>query len=119
RRAFLTTAFALLLVLSSAALAQDLDDVTISGRIVDPNGQAIAGATVTATRVETGQSRSVTTNDEGRYRIIELSPGTYTVRAEASGFGSKERIDLVTVSGQNVQLDLGLEVGGVQAEVIT
>jgi hypothetical protein len=119
RRAFLAAAFALLLVCSSAVFAQDLDDVTISGRIVDPNGQAIAGATITATRVETGQSRSVTTNDEGRYRIIELPPGTYTVRAEASGFGPKERVDLVTVSGQNVQLDLGLEVGGVQAEVIT
>ncbi len=119
RRAFLAAAFAFLLACSTAAFAQDLDDVTISGRIVDPNGQAIAGATVTATRIETGQSRSVTTNDEGRYRIIELTPGTYTVRAEASGFGTKERIDLVTVSGQNVQLDLGLDVGGVQAEVIT
>lgn len=111
--AFLTLTFAI------PIFSQDLDDVTISGRISDPNGQSIVGATVTATQIETGLVRSVTSNEDGRYRLIELPPGTYKVKAEASGFGAKERIDLVTVSGQNVQLDLALAVGGVTAEVVT
>lgn len=116
-------AFAAVVCLSFAVafpvFSQDLDDVTISGRIVDPNGQSIVGATVTATQTETGLVRSVTTNEDGRYRLIELPPGTYKVKAEASGFGAKERVNLVTVSGQNVQLDLSLAVGGVSAEVVT
>lgn len=116
-------AFAAVVCLSFAVafpvFSQDLDDVTISGRIVDPNGQSIVGATVTATQTETGLVRSVTTNEDGRYRLIELPPGTYKIKAEAIGFGPKERIDLVTVSGQNVQLDLALAVGGISAEIVT
>jgi hypothetical protein len=96
--------------------AQDLDDVSITGRITDSNGLAIAGASVTATETVTGTTRTVNTNDEGRYRIIELKPGTYTVKASATGFGAKERIDLTTVSGQNLQLDFNLAPGDVQAQ---
>jgi hypothetical protein len=107
------------LCLAFPVFSQDLDDVTISGRILDPNGLAIVGATVTAIRPDIGLERSTTTNSEGEFRIIELPPGTYKVRAEASGFGAKERVDLVTISGQSVQLDLNLDVAGVQAEVIT
>jgi Carboxypeptidase regulatory-like domain len=102
--------FVCLLVFSlkTTNFAQDLDEVTISGKISDSNGQAIVGATVTATLVETGVERTVTTDDNGRYRIIELQPGLYKVTASANGFGAKEKIDLQTISGQNVQLDFGL-----------
>ncbi|MBX3290229.1 MAG: TonB-dependent receptor [Acidobacteria bacterium] len=103
-------------VLAVSAVAQDLDDVGISGRVTDTNGEAVPGATVTAKQVQTGLSRSVTTNASGRYQLIELPPGTYTIRFEAQGFGAKERIDLVTVSGQNLQLDMQLSPADVQAE---
>ena len=79
--------------------AQDLDDVTIAGKLTDSNGLAIVGASVTATEIETGVERTVTTNDEGRFRIIELKPGVYKVRAASTGFGAQEKIDLQTVSG--------------------
>lgn len=94
---------------------QDLDDVSISGKITDVNGLAVAGATVTATQAESGITRTVTTNDEGRYRIIELRPGTYKVKVSQSGFGAKERVDLKTISGQNVQLDFSLSPADVSA----
>ena len=100
--------FNILFLCSVNTFSQDLDEVTISGRIVDTNGLAIAGATVTATLVETGIERTITTNDEGRYKFIELSPGLYKVLAAASGFGTKEKIDLETISGQGVQLDFTL-----------
>jgi hypothetical protein len=109
----------LTLTFAFPVFSQDLDDVTISGRITDPNGQSIVGATVTATQTETGQTRTSTTNEDGRYRLIELQPGTYKVKVEATGFGPKERIDLVTISGQTLQLDFDLSVGSVSAEVVT
>jgi hypothetical protein len=99
-----------------AVSAQDLDDVTISGLISDSNKLPIVGATVVATEITSGAERTVTTNEQGRYKFIELKPGTYKVKASATGFGAKERIDIITVSGQNLQLDLTLNPASVQAE---
>jgi hypothetical protein len=101
------------LTLFSPIFGQDLDDVTISGRVTDANGLTIVGATVKATQVETGSQRTIVTNAEGRYRLIELKPGTYRVTVTQSGFGTHERADLVTVSGQNVQLDVQLQPAGI------
>ncbi|MGH9947672.1 MAG: carboxypeptidase regulatory-like domain-containing protein [Pyrinomonadaceae bacterium] len=104
------------LICSFVVFSQDLDDVTIAGRIADSNGLPIVGATVIATETGSGAERTVTTNNEGRYRFIELKPGTYKVKASANGFGAKERIDIATISGQNLQLDLTLNPADVQAE---
>lgn len=106
-------------VLTFGIFAQDLDDVTISGKIVDTNGLSIVGATVTAIRTETGIERTVTTNADGRYRIIELQPGTYSVKSTAQGFGETIKTDLITISGQSVQLDIKLDPAGVVVDPIT
>lgn len=107
---------ALLLCAVASVFAQDLDDVTIAGRITDSNGLAVVGATVTVTEQSSGTERTVTTNEEGRYRLIELKPGVYKVKASATGFGAKERINLETIAGQNLQLDFNLAPAGVQAQ---
>ena len=103
---------------SFAVYAQDLDDVTISGRVADQNGAIIPGATITVVLVKTGTERNVTANDEGRYRIIELEPGEYTVRVASQGFATEEKTNLVTVAGQNVQLDFMLRPADVTAEQV-
>ena len=96
--------------------AQDLDDVTISGRITDSNNLPIVGATLIATEITIGSERTIVSNAEGRYKFIELKPGTYKVKASANGFGAKERVDIIVVGGQNVQLDFKLSPADVQAE---
>ena len=103
-------------ICAMTVVAQDLDDVTITGRITDSNGLAVVGATVTVTEQGSGAERTVTTNEDGRYRLIELKPGVYKVKASATGFGAKERINLETVAGQNLQLDFNLAPADVQAE---
>ena len=61
----------------------------------------------------------MTTNDEGRYRIIELQPGTYSVKAIMQGFAAQKKKPIShTISGQNVQLDFKLDPAGVTAEQI-
>ncbi|MBD0373441.1 MAG: TonB-dependent receptor [Pyrinomonadaceae bacterium] len=100
------------------ACAQDLDDVTITGQITDENGAIIPGATVTAVLQSTNEERTVQANDEGRYRIIELDPGTYTIRAANAGFATEEKRDLVTVAGQNVQLNFTMKPAAVTAEQV-
>lgn len=101
-----------------AGLGQDLDDVTISGKITDSNGLAIVGASVTATSTEMGVERSVTTNDDGRYTIVKLKPGTYKVKATATGFGAQETPEIITVSGQGVQKEFRLAPADVRAEQV-
>lgn len=108
----------LAILFSANVLAQDLDDVTISGKIVDTNNAPIAGATVIATLVSTNVERTVTTNDDGNYRFIKLTPGIYKIKIYATGFGAKERIDLKTVSGQSLQLDFPLSPADVQVQQI-
>lgn len=107
---FLTSVF------NSNISAQDLDDVTISGRILDSNAQPIVGASVTATLVETGAERRSVTDDQGRFRLIELRPGLYNVKAFGEGFAAEEKTDLPTVAGQNVRLDFSLAPADVRAE---
>jgi len=97
-------------------LAQDLDDVTIGGRITDSNGLAVVGASITATRVETGEARTVVTDDEGRYKFLKLKPGTYKIKAAADGFGAKETPEIVTISAQNLLRDFTLSPADVRAE---
>jgi outer membrane receptor protein involved in Fe transport len=113
---FLSVACLSFLVFTTAAFPQDLDDVTISGKVVDTNNLPIVGATVTATLIETQVERTVTTNEDGRYRFVELQPGTYAVKSTSQGFGIQEKTNLVTIAGQNVQLDFSLSPAGVTAE---
>ena len=109
---------ALVLLTSSFATTQDLDDVTIAGKIVDPNRLPIVGATVTATHTGSTSQRTVITDEEGRYRFIELRPGIYKLTGAAAGFGSKAVVDLKCLSGQNIVLDLELAPADVKATAV-
>ncbi|MBV9215463.1 MAG: TonB-dependent receptor, partial [Acidobacteria bacterium] len=110
--------FVVILVSVAFGLSQDLDDVTVSGKITDANGLAVVGATVTAKSVETGVERSVTTDGEGRYRIVKLKPGVYKIRAEQQGFEAIETTEIKTISGQNVDQPFKLLPAGVKAETV-
>ncbi len=101
---------------ATVGFAQDLDNVTISGKVADSNNAPIVGATVTATLVTNNIERTVTSDEDGRYRIVGLRPGLYKVRASSGGFGAKENTDLETLAGQNVQLDFLLVPGDVVVE---
>src|SRR5438132_5663096 len=89
---------------SCVARAQDLDTVTITGRVMDQNSAVIPGASVSAVLTKTGLARTTSSDGEGRYRLIQLEPGTYTLTFSFMGFATQEKKDLTVVAGQNVQL---------------
>ena len=89
-------------------LGQDLDNVTITGRVVDQNEAVIPGATVEVVLVKTGATRTVVTDADGRYRLIQLEPGVYNVKISFKGFLPEERKELTLIAGQNLQLDITL-----------
>src|SRR5215207_5939443 len=106
----------LIISLATAAPAQDLDDVSFAGVVADSMGAVIPGAGVTARRVATGAVRAATTDGEGRYRLVELRPGAYTLRAERAGFGAAERRDVLTLAGQSARIDFTLRPAALAAE---
>ncbi|MGD0910093.1 MAG: carboxypeptidase-like regulatory domain-containing protein, partial [Candidatus Acidiferrales bacterium] len=75
-----------ILLSSSSANAQTAATGALSGTVTDPQGAAIANATVTITNSDTGQSRTGTTSADGTYKFGLLAPGNYRVQFEASGF---------------------------------
>jgi Carboxypeptidase regulatory-like domain len=101
------------------ARAQDLDDVTFSGTVKDQHGAVVVGASVSAVNAATGAARSVFTDTEGRYCLVELAPGAYTLRVEAVGFTTEERREVSTLAGQHVRLDFALGAAGPAEESLT
>ncbi len=93
--------------------AQNLDNVIIGGRVVDQNGAGIPGASVTALLARTGLQRTAVADTDGRYRILQLEPGTYVLRASAEGFAVQESEVISVISGQNLQIDIVLLARGV------
>jgi outer membrane receptor protein involved in Fe transport len=98
---------ACLLCLAAAAPAQTVTG-TLQGTVKDPNGAVLPGATVSIRNVETGQERTLTTNDEGSYVATFLPLGTYHVTAAGRGFGSVRREGVEVLLNQNVLADFTL-----------
>src|SRR5664279_364943 len=104
------------------ALATSMSSQTTLGRILgsvnDPSGAAVAGATVTITDTQRGTSRTVNTDASGDYAASNLQPGTYKVRAEAKGFKSVERVNIVVEVAQDLRVDVSLPTGQVSETVV-
>jgi hypothetical protein len=106
-----------LFISTPSALAQSAETGALSGTVSDPSGGTIAGATVAATNLATGQARSATTDATGAFRISLLPPGNYSVKFSASGFKTIE-VPSVTVNVTETEsLNRTLEVGATTQSV--
>src|SRR5687768_3299619 len=77
--------FAFLCLFAFSAAAQDPFG-SITGTIKDPQGAVVQGATVTVRSVATNATKTVTTDGDGQYRVLQLQPGVYEVKATAANF---------------------------------
>src|SRR6202162_841442 len=104
------------------AVAFPLTSQTTTGRILgtvrDQSGAALPAATVTVTDVQRGITRTVTTGDSGEYVVPNLTPGTYTVRAESRGFKTVERPNIQVEVATDLSVDVSLPTGDVKETVI-
>ncbi|MGE0105312.1 MAG: carboxypeptidase regulatory-like domain-containing protein [Blastocatellales bacterium] len=114
RRLGVLTVFVCLL--ASAALAQEFRG-SITGRITEASGAAVAAAQVTVRNNSTNSSVTATTDGNGAYTVPFLSPGIYTVTAEAKGFKKISRPDIEIRIGDRLTLDLAMEVGDIAETV--
>src|SRR5687768_7983759 len=113
---FFALAACLFLSPDGAAAQQTVDYATLSGRVTDPSGGAIAGAAVAARHTDTNITRSAMTDADGRFRFPYLRIGTYEIRVSQPGFREVTRVVTLTVAAA-VDLPVLLPLSGVDAVV--
>ena len=117
RFVFVTFATLMMFVLSVAsARAQDTTG-TILGTITDASGAVLPGVTVTVKNTDTSQSRTIVTDEGGRYRVPLLAPGHYEVTAQISGFQTMVRSGITVTVGQQAVVDARLSLGNVSESI--
>jgi len=89
----------------------------ILGVVTDSTGASVPGATVTVTDTDTGTSRTLKTDDQGRYDAADLQIGNYQVQTEVQGFAPQVQKGFVLAVGQKIVSDFKLEVGTITQEV--
>ena len=100
-------------VLSSQALWSQGTTGTILGVVQDETGAALPGARVSIRNQDTGITRSVVSDDRGRYHAPNLALGDYEVQAEISGFQTVLRSGIKLTLGREAVVDMVLRVGEV------
>ncbi len=90
---------------------------SISGRVVDPTGANISGATVVISNVDNGLKTTGTTNDAGEFNETALPPGNYEITVDQRGFSTttveKFNLDI----DQKARFNITLKVGATSAQV--
>jgi hypothetical protein len=106
---------ACLTVITSGAYAQYR--ASLRGTVIDAQGNAVSGATVTLTNKDTGANLVSTSDDNGIYQFNALAPAAYSLTAEHPGFKKKILEQVQIIPEQANSLDLPLDVGGVSESV--
>src|SRR5688572_20694641 len=111
----------LLLTLLIALTANAQSQITtgaIRGTALDANGAVVPGANVEIKNNDTNISRSLTTDEEGRFTALQLQPGKYTVTIAKQGFATTQDPNVTLTVGQTLDLSFSLKVSNVAETVI-
>ena len=110
------SSFIALLLLSGSIPAQT-GTSSVSGQVLDPQGEAVLGATVILTSVETNAVRTQKTNEKGGFVFELIPPGTYRVEVEATGFKKAIVNDVRALVSKPTDVPVQLEVGNIAEAV--
>jgi outer membrane receptor protein involved in Fe transport len=111
----LLTCFALF---AGSVFAQTSTTGSIEGTVTDTTGAAVPGVTVRVTSPNLISAQTATTDDSGRYRVLNLPPGRYAVVVEADkGFAKFERNEVEVNLSRTSAVEIQLQPAGAQASV--
>jgi hypothetical protein len=105
------------LTCSGTAWAQAVSGSQLSGVVRDTSSGAIPGAEVTATKTDTGLTRTVFTGQDGAYALPNLPVGPYQLKVALQGFSTYVRDGIVLQVGTNPEINVTLKVGTLAEEV--
>jgi hypothetical protein len=100
----------LLLVLALPALAQ-IQSGNLYGTTAGPDGQPMPGVTVTLTGI--GAPQTTVSDDQGKFRFLGLSPGSYTLESQLEGFEPDRRENVEVNVGRNTDVTLSPRMGDI------
>ncbi len=109
---------ALLFAFGSIAAFAQSDTGGLSGTVVDQSGGVLQHVQIIVENQQTGARRTVHTDDQGRYRALQLAPGPYRITAQLQGFETEIRDGVVVTVGREAGLDLTLNVGAISQETV-
>src|ERR1700752_4037276 len=108
----------LVLLLAPAIAAQtQITTGVVQGTVVDSNEATVPGANVEIKNLETGDTRSLTTDEGGRFVALALQPGRYSVTVSKQGFSTAEAKNVVVTLGRALELQFPLPPAGVEGTV--
>ena len=111
-------AFILTLLIVPAAVAQTQSTTgTIQGTVVDANGAVVPGANVEIKNLETNFTRTLTSDEDGRFVAPLLQPGNYSVTVSKQGFATTVLESTVLTVGQALSIPFSLKVSDVAERV--
>jgi hypothetical protein len=84
---------------------------SLVGAVTDPSGAVVPSAAITVTNVGTSQTHDDTSDQSGRYNVVNLGPGTYTINVSAPGFRKVEQSGVIITPNTVTRIDVHLEVG--------
>jgi carboxypeptidase family protein len=103
-------------LVAGSARAQEFR-ATVTGRVTDPGGLAVPGATVSAVNTQTAEVATGFTTADGAYTIPFLKPGVYSVSAELTGFKKVTQANVQLEVGQTSAVNFQLQLGTLAEEV--
>lgn len=93
---------------------------SLAGTIKDPAGAVVGGAQVTVRNIATGESRSASTDELGRFRIENIAPGRYAISVAHAGFKSAQReVEVTSERAATVEIKLEIETPREEIKVTT
>jgi len=98
--------------------AQGETTSAIEGQVTDVTSAAIPAAIVTVTNRDTGLSRSLKTDEQGRFNFPQLTPGTYSVKVQAEGFDPQQSDSVFAGLGQKQTANFSLKVAASKQTVV-
>ncbi len=117
-RLHLIVSITLSLLFATTASAQIITG-TIEGTVLDANKAAVSGATVEIRHVETNTTRTVVTDDQGRFNAPQLTSGKYSVTVSRQGFATANDPNVTLTVGQIASLSFELKVSEVAGGIVT
>jgi hypothetical protein len=90
---------------------------SIRGALTDSSPTPISNVVIKLVQIETNESRTTRTGDQGEFTVSALPPGTYRIEVEQTGFKKYSRLATLQVN-QELRLDISLEVGPISEELI-
>jgi outer membrane receptor protein involved in Fe transport len=106
---------ALLHLSSGSALAQATGSIV--GTVTDESGAVLPGVTIEVTNVDTSQTRTAVTTEDGIFSVPLLRPGTYQVKGTLQGFKTFVRDGVTVAVESSARVDMKLAVGGLEETV--